>query len=68
MHRRAVDLSQQPAQEVVRMKSPISFKEWLLIMGIVLISGVVFLLLDQIPLFSYIIDRITDWTQVEYIS
>jgi hypothetical protein len=50
------------------MKSPITFKEWLFIMGIVLLSGAIFLLLDQIPFFSSIIDRIPDWTQVEYIS
>ena len=50
------------------MKSPITIKEWLFIMGIVLVSGAVFLLLDQIPFFSYIIDRITEWTQIDYIS
>ncbi len=50
------------------MKSPIAFKEWLLIMGIVLVSGAIFLLLNHIPFFSSIIDKITDWAPVEIIS
>lgn len=55
---------------VVRMKSPIAFREWLLIMGIVLLAGAGFLLLEQIPFISDFFNKIRDYINMsdEYIS
>jgi hypothetical protein len=53
---------------MVRMKSPIAFREWLLIMGIVLLAGAGFLLLEQIPFFNNLFNILGDCMPEEYIS
>lgn len=52
------------------MKSPISFQDWLIIMGIVLLAGALFLLLETIPFTSGILDKIRECSnnELEYIS
>lgn len=52
------------------MRSPITFKDWLLIMMIVLLAGALFILLDQNPFTSTIIDKIRECNEnkIEIIS
>jgi hypothetical protein len=50
------------------MKSPITFKDRLLVLGIVSIICVSFILLDQIPFFNNIFDRIAEFMQTRFVA
>lgn len=47
------------------MKSPITFREWLQIVGILFLVGVAFLLLDQVPFINNFLDKIGDYIEIQ---
>jgi hypothetical protein len=51
------------------VRSPITFGDWLRIVGILFLIGICFLILKQLPFISDFLDKISDYIEIqdEYI-
>lgn len=53
-------------KEMIKVRNPISFRDWLHIASILLIIGAAFLLLEQIPFVDDFLGKFSEYMEVEF--